>query len=134
MAEVDDPFAYSGPIFDVQAHAVKPSALEMTSRGIWRASYLGDSTKHTITDEILATAADDLIGPARLQALGREGIQVVTVNLGFPNAPPAALLEIVEHTNQWMSARTAIHAQLIGTAILPPAPLLATSPNAGPSH
>ncbi|EKN5090098.1 hypothetical protein DYG62_13915 [Yersinia enterocolitica] len=49
---------YDGPIFDVQAHAIKPSTLQMTLSLISGASFLSDATKHIIVSEILTAAAD----------------------------------------------------------------------------
>ncbi|MFT4306204.1 MAG: amidohydrolase family protein [Microbacterium sp.] len=117
---------YQGRIFDVQAHAIQPSTLRSTSDLISTAAWLEDGTKRIIADDVLATAADDLHGPRRLRTLRDDGIQVVTVNLGFPRADPERLLQIVDETNRWMARQSAENPQLLGTAIMPPAPLLAT--------
>jgi hypothetical protein len=65
-----------------------------------------------------------LQGEDRLKALGREGIQVVTINT-FSHRYPQMMLKIVEDLNTWMSTKSAENPQLIGIASIPSPPFLA---------
>ncbi|TGO31492.1 hypothetical protein BHYA_0644g00010 [Botrytis hyacinthi] len=123
---------YGGPIFDVQAHAIKPSSYDAVTFGVRTSVGLADSTIETITNDICKKLADDLCGSDRRRALGREGKQVVTINTFFPTLPAQSMLKIVDDLNMWMSSKTAGNPQLIGTASIPSPPFLAKaglSPN-----
>lgn len=118
---------YDGKLFDVQAHAVKPSMLGAIAGSIRSLPFITDATKDIIVNDILAAAADDLDSTRRRQAIGAEGVQVVTVNIGYPDIPPPALLGIVKELNEWMAQRTDGQRGLIGTATMPPPPALAAA-------
>lgn len=121
---------YSGPIFDVQAHAIEPSALQTVAAGVRRNSSLVTDTASTIANVICKELADDLDGEARRKALGTNTVQVITVNTFFPPIPPTKILDIVRNINHWMADKTAGQAQLIGTASIPPPPVLLAAGNA----
>lgn len=118
---------YEGAIFDVQAHAMKPSLLPAATGALAAVPFITEETRRTIADDIFATLADDLDGTKRRVALGKGGEQVVTVVMGFPKAPPQVLLRIAEETNEWMASRSRSRAGLIGTATLAPPPALAAA-------
>lgn len=121
---------YSGPIFDVQAHAIQPSAYKSVTAGVRRKSSLEIDTATTIANDICKELADDLQGDARRKILGTDTIQVVTVNTFFPPIPSAQLLQTVNNINHWMAEKTANQSQLIGTASVPPPPVLLAAGNA----
>ncbi|PYH88400.1 amidohydrolase 2 [Aspergillus ellipticus CBS 707.79] len=119
---------YTGPIFDVQAHAITPSSYPPIATAIRTNPHLEQATASTIADDICVQLADDLQGAARRQALGETGIQVITINAFFPPSLPAdILLRILTDTNSWMATQTAASPQLIGIASMPPAPVLAAA-------
>jgi predicted TIM-barrel fold metal-dependent hydrolase len=116
---------YGGPIFDVQSHAIKPSSYEAITAGVRASVGLTDGTIDVIVNDICKKLADDLEGGDRLKALGRDGIQVVTINTFFPALPPQIMLKIVQDLNVWASEKTAGNPQLIGIASIPSPPFLA---------
>ncbi|WP_324695167.1 amidohydrolase family protein [Novosphingobium sp. RL4] len=130
MSEATMTAPYSGPLFDVQAHAVMPKSVAMMSAAIRSGSFLSEDTKRIIIEDIFAKAADDLQSDFRREAAGTEGIQVVTVNMAFPELPPEQLIDIFEATNKWMAEKVAGQRHLIGTAVLPPVPALAAAGSA----
>jgi len=116
---------YDGPIFDVQAHAIKPSSYDAVASAVKTNGALTNGSADVIINDICKKLADDLQGVDRLKTLGRNGVQVVTINTFFPQLPPKIMLEIVDDLNIWMSTKTAGNPQLIGTASIPSPPFLA---------
>lgn len=116
---------YNGPIFDVQAHAIKPSSLDSVTSAVKRNSALTKETVDVIVDDVCQKLGDNLEGPDRLKALGPGGVQVVTINTFFPPLPPQTMLNIVHDLNDWMSKRTGNSRQFIGMASIPSPPGLA---------
>lgn len=121
---------YNGPIFDVQAHAIKPSGYEAVATGVRNKATLEKETAEIIAEDICKQLADDLAGDPRRRILGEENIQVVTVNTFFPPFPAEKLLVMVNDINQWMATKTANNPQLIGTATIPPPSAIRTAGNA----
>lgn len=121
---------YDGPIFDVQAHAIQPQLLNQLAGLMRKNDTLTTKTIDTVVDDVFAKLADDLKSDARRKALGSEGVQVVTINTFFPPMPADRLLDIVEGMNIWMSNATRDQTQFIGTASIPPPPILASAGNA----
>ncbi|PVH68952.1 hypothetical protein DL98DRAFT_522440 [Cadophora sp. DSE1049] len=117
---------YDGPIFDVQAHAIKPSSYDVVATAIRESAGIEDGTADVIINDICKKLADDLQGEDRLMALGRANIQVVTINTFFPPLPAPVMLKIVHDLNIWMCEKTTGNPQLIGTASIPSPPFLAT--------
>jgi predicted TIM-barrel fold metal-dependent hydrolase len=117
--------AYDGALFDVQAHAIKPSSYEAIVSGIRKSPGLAKGTVDIIVDDICKKLADDLQGVDRLNSLGKQGVQVVTINTFFPSIPAQIMLNMVDDLNKWMSVKTAGNPQLIGTASIPSSPFLA---------
>jgi predicted TIM-barrel fold metal-dependent hydrolase len=117
--------AYEGPLFDVQAHAIKPSTYEAIVSGIRKSEGLAKGTADIIVNDICKKLADDLRGNERLIALGNQGMQVITINTFFPPIPAQIMLNMVDDLNEWMSMKTAGNPQLIGTASIPSPPFLA---------
>jgi hypothetical protein len=64
LLSMAEPQPYSGPIFDVQAHAIKPSGYEAVATGIRNKTSLERGTVATIADHISKELADDLQGGA----------------------------------------------------------------------
>lgn len=124
------PELYDGPIFDVQAHAMQPQLLNQIADLMRKNDTLTTNTIDTVVDDVFAKLADDLKGDARLKALGPSGVQVVTINTFFPRLPADHLLGMVESMNVWMSNATRGQSQFIGTASIPPPPVLALAGNA----
>jgi predicted TIM-barrel fold metal-dependent hydrolase len=116
---------FTGPIFDVQAHAIKPSSYEAVTSGIRKSPGLAKGTAEIIINDICVKLADDLQGPDRLDSLSKNGVQVVTINTFFPPIPAQTMLNMVDDLNKWMSAKTGGNPQLIGTASIPSPPFLA---------
>lgn len=115
---------YDKAIFDVQAHAIKPSTLDAVTSAVRNNSALTLNTGDIIIHDVCKKLADDLQGPDRLKALGRDGVQVITINTFFPPLPPQMMLKIVLDLNTWMVSRTSQNSQLIGIASIPPPPAL----------
>ena len=125
-----------------EAHAIKPSSYDAIASGVRTSIGLTDGTIDVIVNDVCKKLADDLQGEDRLKALGREGIQVVTINT-FSHRYPQMMLKIVEDLNTWMSTKSAENPQLIGIASIPSPPFLpdgrycANPPRAaasGPQH
>lgn len=117
---------YKGPIFDVQAHALKPGpAVDAFKAGIAVAPHVTEATKEIIY-EIADAHGDDLEGQARLDALGEDGAQVITALMNLPlHLPGNVLIGIVNDVNVWMAEKTAANPQLIGTVSVAPPPVMA---------
>ncbi|OJJ78147.1 hypothetical protein ASPBRDRAFT_191399 [Aspergillus brasiliensis CBS 101740] len=107
-----------------------PDAYQGVAAGIRLQTSLEKETAETIADDICKDLADDLQGMRRQKILGKDTVQVITVNTFFPPLPPAKLLEVVCRINDWMAEKTANQPQLIGTASIPPPPVLSASGNA----
>jgi hypothetical protein len=115
---------YDGPIFDVQAHAIKPSSYDAVVSAVRTTPSLTDGSVDVITNDVCKNLADDLHGDDRIKALGGEGAQIVTVNTFFPTLPPQMMLKIVDDLKLWMSSKSAGNSQLTGTASIPSPPFL----------
>ncbi len=111
---------YEGPILDVQAHAISPKALEAAQSGILMSTTILEDTKNRIALNVLPEAADDLSGEKRLASLRGDGVQIITVNMGFPDVDPLQLLTIAERTNDWLGKRAEENNQIIPTATVAP--------------
>ena len=116
---------YEGPIFDVQTHAIKPSSYDDVAQSMRGNSAVLKDTADIIIQDVFRKLADDLRGRTRLEALGKNSIHVVSVNTFFPPLSPETLLRVIEDINIWMAEKTATNPQLIGTASIPPPPILA---------
>lgn len=113
---------FSGPVFDVQAHAILPASFPSVLDTLQpKSSPTNDTTAHNFL-EICVNLADNLVGKARNETLGESNKQVVTVNAFFPNLPADQLLEFVNETNSWMATAVSGRNNLVGTAIIPPSP------------
>ena len=116
---------YSGPIFDVQTHAVMPDAYGPVTKGIMAPSGLTKSTKDIMVNDICRLLADNLQSSERKRVLGQNTVHVVSVNTFFPPLPADDPIGVCDRVNNWMAGATIDQPQLIGIATIPPPPLLA---------
>ena len=115
---------YKGPIFDVQTHAIKPSSYEDVAHSMRGNSAVLKETADIIIKDVFKKLADDLQGGSRLEALGKDNTHVVSVNTFFPPLSPETVLQVIDEINIWMAEKTVTNPQLIGTASIPPPPVL----------
>lgn len=116
---------YSGPIIDFQTHAIKPNYANATTQYILASPAILGSASDDIVHRIIPGLADDLISPARLAALGKENVHVVSVNTFFPPLPAKALIAAATELNEWMAQRVKNQKRMIGFATIPSPPALA---------
>ena len=115
---------YTGPLFNVQTHAIMPSTFDRVGSTIKAHVGLTDATKETMVQDICKTMADDLVGTRRIEELGAHNVHVVSVATFFPPLHASELIAICNRLNTWMASATAGNPQLIGIATLPPPPAL----------
>ncbi|KAH8593862.1 hypothetical protein B0O99DRAFT_713259 [Bisporella sp. PMI_857] len=119
------PAPYSGPIIDFQTHALKPNYANSTAQSILASPAIQGSTADDILYRIIPGLADNLTSPARIAALGKNNVHVVTVNTFFPPLPATALIAAANEINEWMAQRVATQRRMIGFATIPSPPALA---------
>ena len=115
---------YTGPLFNVQTHAIMPSTLDRVGSAIKARVGLSDATKETMVQDICKTMADDLVGTRRTQELEAHNVHVVSIATFFPPLHVSELIAICNRLNTWMASATARNPQLIGIATIPPPPAL----------